>query len=195
MLTMSRLTVGSKAIFPDKVAKIHPDWTGFVIDPNKPQSTAPGLAIRVDGADNILLRIGEDTYLASAREMDLRGIEPGMPIDLDGKKGQVVYVDNESHPIQHAWSQKRSSKTSNGRWRWVMMALVTGIGASYAWVPGTKLRGSMVLIFGLAGAAIGGLIGNLDLINEHVRRKNTLAQNGGRVNLSYMTDLEKPILK
>jgi hypothetical protein len=52
-------------------------------------------AIAKNGADDVVVRVGSDTFVASGRGLNLDGVKPGAPVTLDGRAGQVLQVDRQ----------------------------------------------------------------------------------------------------
>jgi hypothetical protein len=48
-----------------------------------------------DGLDDVFLKIGNDTFVASGKGLDVKGIKAGDPVKVDGREGTVVSVDNK----------------------------------------------------------------------------------------------------
>jgi hypothetical protein len=60
---------------------------------------------RTDGADNVFIQAGRDTFVSSARSLDLRDLKVGDAVTLDGRPGRVTMVDDEANRPDEAASR------------------------------------------------------------------------------------------
>ncbi|MEB3187383.1 MAG: hypothetical protein VKP72_08090 [bacterium] len=63
---------------------------------------AAAAAARADGADNVFIQTGRDTFVSSARSLDLRDLKVGDVVTLEGRPGRVILVDDEANRPREA---------------------------------------------------------------------------------------------
>jgi hypothetical protein len=63
------------------------------------QEQAALAAAKANGADDVFFKLGDDTYVASAASMNLRGTKAGQNVYLDGKKATITAVDNQMNGL------------------------------------------------------------------------------------------------
>ena len=121
---MSDLTVGNRRL-PVAVTKL-------------PQGldAAAAQQIAKNGADDVVVRVGADTFVASGRGVNMKGLKPGAEVKVGGQVGQVIQVD------------KQLNSFGDGMLAWPGLA-VGGVGA--AWGIGGFIQGL------LAGANMAGI--------------------------------------
>ena len=122
---MSDLTIKNRHLTPAKVTKLAAGQ----------ELSAMGAASK-NGADDVLVQIGQDHYLASGRGLNLGGVKLNDKVTLDGKQGRVVAVDRQLNTFME------------GMLAWPGLA-VGGVGA--AWGIGGFIQGV------LAGANMAGI--------------------------------------
>lgn len=73
----------------------------------KPGDEAATLrAIQKNGADDVVFKLGNDTYVASGRGLALKGIRPDDAVSFDGRTGKVLSVNQELNSFKEgllAW--------------------------------------------------------------------------------------------
>ncbi|MDB5101183.1 MAG: hypothetical protein JWM80_5604 [Cyanobacteria bacterium RYN_339] len=122
---MSNLTIKNRTFTPTQVTKL----------PAGQELSAMGAAAH-NGADDVLIKVGQDHYMASGRGLPLGGVKTNDVVTIDGREGRVVAVD------------KQLNSFKEGILAWPGLA-VGGLGA--AWGVGGFIQGI------LAGANMAGL--------------------------------------
>jgi hypothetical protein len=73
----------------------------------KPGDEAATLrAIQKNGADDVVFKLGNDTYVASGRGLALKGLRPDDAVNFDGRTGKVMTVNQELNSFKEgllAW--------------------------------------------------------------------------------------------
>ena len=92
---MANLTVQGRALPVRQVAAIRPG-----------DEAASLRALQKNGADDVVFKVGADTYVASGRGLALKHVRPNDEVSLDGRKGRVLSVDQELNSFKEgilAW--------------------------------------------------------------------------------------------
>ncbi len=110
------------------------------------QEQAAIAAARSNGADDVFFKLGDDTFVASAASMKLTGTKAGGVVYLDGKKGQVVAVDNQLNSLSEGLLHPAGDVVAVGG---IVYGVATAIKyAATGW-------GGLGLLYGLIGVGAG----------------------------------------
>ncbi|MBO9541926.1 hypothetical protein J7643_15165 [bacterium] len=80
---MDKLNAGNRQLEASRVYKIRPG-----------QELPAKAAAEKSGADDVFFRMGGDTFAATGRGMNLKGLKEGDTIEYKGQKGVIVSVDD-----------------------------------------------------------------------------------------------------
>lgn len=139
---MSQLSINNRTLTPARVTALRPGQ----------ELSAVG-ALKGNGADDVLFKVGNDTYLASGRGLALRGVKTGDTVKIDGKVGQVVMVDRQLNSFGEGLLAWPGLLVGGGGVAWGLIGFVQGI------LSGATFAGLGIL---LAGAAlVAGVVINL----------------------------------
>lgn len=86
---MSNFAVNGAYIKPQTLVKLDPRWV------SKAMSEA-----KSDGADNIFFKAGQDTYVASAKNLPVSGLQVDNVFEFKGQKARVIALDNEANSMK-----------------------------------------------------------------------------------------------
>lgn len=114
-----------------------------------------------DGLDNVVFTLGADTFVANARELNLKGIEANQLVNYRGQVGRVLKVDSGSDmksPKKAALWGTLVGGVAMPPLGLGMLAMF-GIGMQGLFTVGNVLMFSGVgaVMFGLGGAALAAL--------------------------------------
>lgn len=134
---MSDLSIKGRVLRPTQVSSLPADRSAEKI-----------ARLGENGADDVVVRVGDELKVASGRGLALRGVKPGDAVTLDGKAGQVVQVDRQMNTF------------GEGMLAWPGLA-VGGVGAAWGLVGFAQgvLAGANMAGLGLiiaAGALVAG---------------------------------------
>lgn len=139
---MSEITVRNRVLHPAQVTKL----------PAGKAADALG-AIAKNGADDLLVKVGEDTFQVSGRGMALRGVKPGDAVTLGGKAGKVQHVDRQLNSFGEGMVAWPGLAVAGVGTVWGAVGFIQGV------MQGSAFSGLGIM---LAGAAlVAGLVINL----------------------------------
>ncbi len=148
---MSDLTVANRRL------------TASVVKLPQGLDAAAAQAIAKNGADDVVIRIGADTFVASGRGLALGGVKAGTAATIDGRAGQVVQVD------------KQLNSLGEGLRAWPGLA-VGGVGAAWGLVgfaqgviTGANMAG-LGLILAAGAVVLGVAINVVPALYGHFRK-------------------------
>lgn len=139
---------------------------------------------RTDGADNIFFEVGQDTYIASAKALDLGNIRDGARIRFQDKAGQIAeghitWIDDENNGI-HDYAIKLKEGAIGGLVAGFMSAGITTLYALGARVPLLKALPGAGKMGAIGAAVVMGavtLVNGLDVLHSrHKADQNALQQ-------------------
>lgn len=128
------------------------------------QEQAAIAAAKANGCDDVFFKLGEDTYVASAASMALGGTKVGSAVYLDGKKGQVVAIDNQLNgSLAEGLLHPAGDVVAAGG-----IAYGVAIALKYA----ATGWGGLGVVYGLIGAGAGLAINLVPTLVGHFRAKD-----------------------
>jgi hypothetical protein len=147
---MSQLSINNRQLSPARVTALKPG-----------QELSAVAAVKGNGADDVIFKVGNDTYLASGRGLALRGVKAGDPIKLDGQVGQVVTVDRQLNTFMEGMLAWPGLVVGGGGAAFGIAAFVQGVlsGATFAGL-GIMLAGAALvagLVINVAPAIYGAM--------------------------------------
>ena len=127
------------------------------------QEQAAIAAAKTNGTDDVFIKIGDDTFAASAKSMKLLGTKAGAVAYIDGKKGQVVRVDNQLNGLLEGLLHPAGDVVAVGGVAYGVFVAVKY--AATGW-------GGLGLLYGLAGLGIGLAINLVPTLIAKLRKQD-----------------------
>ena len=145
----------------DIVVRNRPLPVQSVVPLRKGEEIAAARTIRENGADDLIYKVGEDYFVASGRGLDLGKLRPDDVIQVGGKEGRVVHVDQQLNTFWEGARSKIGLITGGGIAAYGVFGFVQGLmaGANMAGIGLIIAAGGLLVgaAINLVPAAIGAL--------------------------------------
>lgn len=147
---MADLTVGGRSLTGAQVVRL------------RPESEATALkGLGQDGLDNVVFSLGADTYVASARELSLKGLKERDVVAFQGQVGRVLELNTHSgHTPAKKAALMGAAVGAVG-----MPLTYLGLGALFGSIGGMGLLGWAGMV-GVGALAFAGIAAGLNAINR-----------------------------
>jgi hypothetical protein len=132
----------------------------------KGEELAAASAIKSNGADDVIFKVGDDYFQASGRGMDLGKVKANDVVTIGGKEGRVVHVDQQLNTFWEGAKSKIGLFTGGGIAAYGLFGYVQGV------MAGANMAG-LGLIIAAGGVAIGVGINLVPALIGHFRKVDT----------------------
>jgi hypothetical protein len=149
---MSDLTIKNRTFTPAKVTQLPAD-----------RGLAAMGAAQKNGADDVLIQVGKDQYLASGRGLPLNGVKTNDVVRFDGKEGRVVAVDRQLNSFKEGILAWPGLAVGGLGALWGVGGFVQGV------IAGANMAG-LGLIIAAAAVVVGVAINLVPALYGHFRK-------------------------
>src|SRR5688500_12255055 len=113
---MPTITIAGKALAVDTLTPL-----------KRGQELAALEAARQNGLDDVVIRIGEDAFVASGRGLKLGGVKPNAAVTVDGRVGNVVGTDRQLNSFKEGILAWPGLVVGGGITAWGLIGFVQGV--------------------------------------------------------------------